>query len=118
MRRLLQHIHQHKLTTRHRERLSVHGSILCSLASSEIGDHALQVAHHGILPMLAVRSPVRVAMTARIEGDHKIAGRAQRLACAFPCVPGLAASMAHRTRGPSGEPQESPEMRIPPCPGQ
>src|SRR5439155_19018546 len=51
--------------------------------------HALQVAHHCVLTVVAVACPLRIAMSARIECDCKITRGTKQPACAAPCVPSL-----------------------------
>ena len=72
---------------------------------AELLEHGDEVLDLGVLRVVAVGGPVRVAVAAGIEGDGAVAGLGQRLAGALPRVAGLAAAvLQHDDAGRRGRP--------------
>ena len=61
--------------------------------AAELLEHGDEVLDLGVLRVVAVGGPRRVAVAAGVEGDGAVAGLGQRLAGALPRVPGLAAAV-------------------------
>ena len=68
----------------------------------ELLEHGDEVLDLGVLRVVAVGGPLRVAVAAGIEGDGAVAGLGQRLAGALPRVAGLAAAVLQHHDGTGG----------------
>ena len=68
---------------------------------AERGDNTLEILDHDILPVESVGSPVRIPVTARVEGDGAITRGAQYFAGSLPRMAGLSAAVLQQHQRPA-----------------